>query len=272
MSTLSLIPFGQRLSDQQFVDVSDVKRGGKCNCICPSCKTPLIARQGDINEWHFAHASKGVFSDTESECEYSFWLSVTLMAKQVIKTAKSIQLPSLIMYTNDAVEVKVSEQAVVLLDEVQIDQKVNAVSVDATLKLGEYIIAVIFTTPYSHCDNYACNLSSNDHVGILEISLENSVQWLFGSNNQGKYAEVLKSKILEDNDCKKWRYHPRKLVIESQKNMLLNEQCPVLPLQQEPEQHFHTIEKRQYKCIKCGNNWFGTHICSNCKTHLYTIS
>ena len=268
MSELSLIPFGLRLSDQQFVDVSEVQRGRKCNCICPSCKTPLIARQGEINEWHFAHASKGVSSETESECEYSFWLSVTLMAKQVIASASSIQLPSLTMYTSEGVEVKVSEQKLVLLDNVEIESKVNSVLVDAMLKLGEYVIAVIFTTPHKHVDDSMVSIISNDKLGVLEISLINAMEWLFRSNNQGKYAQVLKSNILLKNDCKRWFYHPREFVIKKQYDIELYKTCPVILEQQ--DYTLHSVEHKWYKCIMCGKDWYGTHECNNCRTHLYS--
>jgi len=269
MSTLSLIPFGLRLDNNQFVDVSNVQRGGECNCICPSCKTPLIARQGEINEWHFAHASKGVFSDTEKECKYSFWLSVTLMAKQIIQSANSIQLPPLIMYTSEAFEIKVSGQKKVIIDEIEIEKKVNSVPVDAMLRIDKYFIAVVFTSPHSHRDNNTSSITSNGKVGVLEISLENAVQWLFGSNHQGKYIEVLKSNILENNNCKRWLYHPRKSVIEHQNNISLNETCPVKSHQQGQAQHY--VKEKKYKCIRCDNRWFGTHKCSSCNTHLYSI-
>jgi competence CoiA-like predicted nuclease len=61
MGDLNKIPFGLRESDNALVDVSDVQNGKQCGCVCPSCHTPLEARQGDINAWHFAHASKNVY-------------------------------------------------------------------------------------------------------------------------------------------------------------------------------------------------------------------
>lgn len=92
LSKLSLIPFSLRLIEQQFVDVSEVERGKNCGCVCPSCKTALISRQGKVNEWCFAHAAKGSADSIENECEFSFWVSIALMAKQIVSTAKSIKL------------------------------------------------------------------------------------------------------------------------------------------------------------------------------------
>lgn len=35
--------------------IEEVERGLACNCFCVECGTPVIARQGPVNEWSFAH-------------------------------------------------------------------------------------------------------------------------------------------------------------------------------------------------------------------------
>jgi len=37
--------------------VGEVAGGGDCGCFCPVCRSPLVAKKGLINEWHFAHES-----------------------------------------------------------------------------------------------------------------------------------------------------------------------------------------------------------------------
>lgn len=37
--------------------VGEVAKGGDCGCFCPACRSPLVAKKGQINEWHFAHES-----------------------------------------------------------------------------------------------------------------------------------------------------------------------------------------------------------------------
>ena len=37
--------------------VGDVAQGRAANCICPACRSPLIAKQGQLNVWHFAHSA-----------------------------------------------------------------------------------------------------------------------------------------------------------------------------------------------------------------------
>lgn len=35
--------------------VGEVPRGAACGCFCPVCAAPLVAKQGEALEWHFAH-------------------------------------------------------------------------------------------------------------------------------------------------------------------------------------------------------------------------
>ena len=42
----------------RIVTAVQVPRGAACNCHCPVCSEPLVAKQGDIIGWHFAHRSK----------------------------------------------------------------------------------------------------------------------------------------------------------------------------------------------------------------------
>jgi len=90
---LNHIPFGLRESDGAIIDVHAVPRGRGCGCICPSCRTPLVARQGREKVWHFAHASRNVYERTAQECDYSFYVSVRLMARQLIGSDLVLALP-----------------------------------------------------------------------------------------------------------------------------------------------------------------------------------
>src|SRR5690349_11042424 len=43
--------------DDQLIHISRVLNGKACACLCPKCRDPLIARQGDRLLHHFAHES-----------------------------------------------------------------------------------------------------------------------------------------------------------------------------------------------------------------------
>ena len=39
----------------EIFHVSEVSRGLNCRCVCTDCGIQMIARQGSIRSWHFAH-------------------------------------------------------------------------------------------------------------------------------------------------------------------------------------------------------------------------
>jgi len=281
MSELSLIPFGLKLPEQILVDVSEVDRGRNCDCICSSCKTPLIARQGSKNEWHFAHDTNGASTATVKACKYSFWVSVVLMAKQILKEASAITLPSLTMYTNDVTKYEVAKRTTVKCDDLRVDVAIDSTTVDATFKLGKYTIAVFFTAPHKK-DKLSLENINNDKIGILEISLNDAKKWLYGNSKRCNYRKTLELNIINSVKCKKWIYHPRKNTIEKQHNVSLHkEKYHGVDLNKpnfaSSKKHFnepikkHDMPDRNYvtsgkygKCVICGNNLTKSGACPDC--------
>lgn len=51
-------------SDGGLRFIGDVARGAACGCFCPACRCPLVAKQGDEVQWHFAHEG----SNERPEC------------------------------------------------------------------------------------------------------------------------------------------------------------------------------------------------------------
>ncbi|MGE5154647.1 MAG: competence protein CoiA family protein [Bdellovibrio bacteriovorus] len=75
-------------SDGRLVSVEDVSRGKACDCCCPECGEVLIARQGEVRAWHFAHASGG-------DCGAAAEGALHLAAKQLIVQEGAILVPAL---------------------------------------------------------------------------------------------------------------------------------------------------------------------------------
>ncbi len=78
------LSFGEQAG--KLLHISDVSSGLECDCICPACKTPLVARKGDVRKHHFAH-----HQGTDSEACLETVLHC--YAKQVIEQHKQITLP-----------------------------------------------------------------------------------------------------------------------------------------------------------------------------------
>lgn len=83
------IPLGVDKTTSQIVLINDLtedNRGLKSNCICPECKSDLVAKMGDKTIWHFAH-----YKGTESRhCQET---ALHLLGKYVLSQSDSIKLP-----------------------------------------------------------------------------------------------------------------------------------------------------------------------------------
>lgn len=80
--------FGWALTnDDKLIHISQVPRGLACNCFCPCCKSPLLAKKGNVNVHHFAHA-KG-----SEDCKHGYESAVHLLAKSVLEKEKTLSLP-----------------------------------------------------------------------------------------------------------------------------------------------------------------------------------
>lgn len=69
-----------------MVSIEVVESGLACNCKCPNCWADLIARKGEVNIHHFAHASW-------VECVWAYESAIHKLAKQILEEEKQIHLP-----------------------------------------------------------------------------------------------------------------------------------------------------------------------------------
>lgn len=88
METINLLQSFGVTSDGRVVSVEDVRRGKACDCCCPECGEVLIARQGDVRAWHFAH-------DSGAGCTGAAEGALHRAAKQLLVEAGSVLVPAL---------------------------------------------------------------------------------------------------------------------------------------------------------------------------------
>lgn len=86
------IPYGFEVTSARIIHIDEAVRGKACNCICPNCKSPLLARKGPENVNHFAHEGDRI-------CNGYLETLLHKTSKQIIKDANTIRLPSLALYT-----------------------------------------------------------------------------------------------------------------------------------------------------------------------------
>ena len=87
MSDAVEIPYGLTAGGR-LLHISHAERGLACGCVCAQCGQPLIAKQGDVLSWHFAHQS-------DAACHGAVETALHRAAKQVIADARLVRLPEI---------------------------------------------------------------------------------------------------------------------------------------------------------------------------------
>ena len=220
---MNKVPFALSPDTDEFVDVHDVPRGRKCNCICPSCKTPLTARQGNINAWHFAHATRGTSKKTNNDCEFSFYVSVTQMAKQILSESDSIEicLPEYVYKIIDrhplhrcliSKEVPITQARTVQLEKTTVESKLNKHPGDiiGTVQGFPLIIGLQHQEKTFVAD---IELLEETRAGIICIDLSATWKLFFDREGRGNFTfkQLLKDYLTSETEHKKWLFHPREL-------------------------------------------------------------
>jgi hypothetical protein len=164
------LPFGLD-ENNNFVHISNAERGKKCGCVCPSCKSPLIAAKGRIQH-HFRHAN-----DNESEsCSES---AIHLAAKDIILKKKQITLPNCVSIISEydskgkehkEEEIVVQTGTVIYFDSVVAEKELYGMEADIlAAKEGKELVIEIF---YRHkVDEHKKEKIINANISAIEIDL-----------------------------------------------------------------------------------------------------
>ena len=196
MHIATFIPTGELIG----IDKSD--KGLNCHCKCYSCQGELVAKQGESNQWHFAH-----HKNSKKQCDYSFWVVCRDLAKQIfcskISPIDSISLSHKIDNTTIS---RISIE----------DAKVDDITFDLSFYAKDIgRIFVYFLTP-----EYSRNqLESFDNFfeNILLINLSSAI------NEKDNITAYLYKAIVGDINTKKFIEKRKKLPAKKSTTTLFEE-------------------------------------------------
>ncbi len=69
--------------------IGETARGRACDCRCPECSSPLVAKQGALKIWHFAHEQ----GQERPDCEVGAANLLRRIAIEILKARPSLELP-----------------------------------------------------------------------------------------------------------------------------------------------------------------------------------
>jgi len=214
---LGKIPFGYNPNRDIFVDVYEVDRGSNSGCICPSCNLPLIANHGEVKDWYFSHNTRGSDKKAAKDCEFSFFVSVKNMVKQIFGeiTATPITLPTYRKEVDALIAgisgkstdvIVVTEGRIVELNDIKLDVTLPNSQVDIAGKVKGVDLYFCLTHPNSKKDLPIIE-NIGHKAGLLVLDLTNTYQLLKQESNTS-FKERLKEYVLNSSDSKEWKYHP----------------------------------------------------------------
>lgn len=274
---MNLIPFALSLDTNLLVDVADVQSGKKCGCICPSCNIPLIAKKGDINEWHFAHDSQFIEKDQELSCDFSWAIAVKMMIKQILLEGSTLALPEYYIdfqgvgYQQAKRQIKVTDSSTIHYS----NPELKSLACDITVEVEGKKLGIMLLT--KHSSSFVDTPFDQALFGVLAISIE-----YVGYDDEGKVTNHLRNHlqlILESKTITKhWLYHRREKAAylkatEQEKflrTMAMNESEKASNAIQKPAQ---TLQAMQWYCLSCQLEYqgysTGLNPCPKCNSHFY---
>lgn len=209
------LPFGLN-ENNTLVHITDVESGKKCGCVCPSCRSSLIAAKGSKKQHHFRH-------DTDHECENGLESAIHLAAKKVILERKQITLPEYVSSASakDSKGIKHTEQETVVrdgtimhFDFIRDETTLNEIRADILATKGN--TALIIEIFYRHKVNDQKRLKIIEaNISAIEVDLSDltpkdvkdwkafwlcindpqRIQWLYNAKAHNSIYQKLESRL-----------------------------------------------------------------------------
>lgn len=220
------------LKEYNIVSIDDVENGKRCNCICPECFSPLVAKnKGKIKTHHFAHA-------LESVCSGGIESALHLLAKDLLLKTKQIFIPDFKYYFEEfrVEKVLIKSNRVFTFETVKLEEKISieneTIIVDALCITDNKQLIIEFAKTH-FIDEAKKEKLKKLGIACLEIPISSGEQerkeflkqlqsfffksnWIVNRKGENE-IESLKVKLLEKSEMKKQRDNLEREKIEQTK-------------------------------------------------------
>ncbi|PSW28708.1 hypothetical protein C9J21_20385 [Photobacterium phosphoreum] len=280
-ASLTRIPFAIHVPTQTYVDVDEVESGVLCQCICPSCRSKLIAKHGTKKVHHFAHLK----SDVKANCKYSLFFSIRMMYLKLLTTKSNISILIPDYNYHLAAETRYGQPVSIdfpvnsayrtTLLSIKTDCYFKGSLYDVIAKTNQGYISIQFNYDErpieSHQNEYGLPIISLDIMPLSSLLLNKSVDQ--GNN------DLLLAYMQHNNAVIKWIFKPlpsrfkttcqnklREKIIESEhqleKSFPYAQSCL-----QDVNPNSITRVVSTFTCSNCENEWNAAHgfLCPRCR-------
>lgn len=184
------LPFA--LQNNKIVEIFEVERGLKCNCVCLCCGSKLIAKKGTGKIYHFAHYKS-------EECNSALQTAIHLAAKEVLAKNRKICIPE-VFSTEGFDKQLLHKSRVITFDEVLLEKRFGNIVPDILVKKnGVPLFIEIAVTHFVNKEKKA----KIKEMGISTIEIN-----LSKINRLISFSE-LENILINEVENKKWLYNTR---------------------------------------------------------------
>lgn len=180
------------LKSGEIVDIESVESGLKCDCICPACGEPLVAKKGKVMMHHFAHHAG-------HNCEYGYESSLHLAAKDILSKTNKMVIPAVYLKFPDSYKrVLISEAKEIPIDKVILEKRCGDIIPDIVVYSGgKQLFIEIYVT--HKIDDTKLEKIKTANISTIEINLSKKSETIT--------KEELTDILLSDSEEKEWTYN-----------------------------------------------------------------
>lgn len=187
----------------KIVSIREVANGKACDCACPECGEVVIARQGEIRQWHFAHASG-------ADCSGSAEGALHRAAKQLIVEEGRVLLPSLVVRQSVRLDdgrrgegsAALPEETAVLTG-ARLEVQFGAIRADVAAQHRDAPLLIEIAVTHFADDAKRQELSTLG-IACVEIGLSPDPELLWT-------WDLLRQQVLADSHNREWIFHPKRI-------------------------------------------------------------
>lgn len=194
-------------NDGLIVSIDEVQRGLACACTCPGCRSPLIARQGEVRAWHFAH-SHGV------DCPWAAESALHLAAKEIIRRRRGMALPSFTVSDRVVLEdgrsgegCETLPEAWMDFDQVTLEEQTGEMRGDVMARMGDYALIVEIAVTH-FVDETKLEKIKALGLPVIEIQIDPQLRetWTW---------DALEEMVIESTSDKTWLFNPEHAALKA---------------------------------------------------------
>lgn len=180
-------------ADGRLLHIDGVPSGLACNCTCPGCGRPMVAKKGDVQAHHFAH-----YAQQEGRtCISAGETALHKFAKRILDERLEIALPAMVVSEHGEREVVVAAERR-SFDRAILEVKDGQIVPDVVLVLRDRRLIVEFKVTHACDEQKIANIKTMD-VGAIEIDL---------SSYRDRMLSEISDQILYDAP-RLWLHNPR---------------------------------------------------------------